>query len=121
MLCASLGAETTLVAPGTSPSPVEKLGWFDLLHAGHVDLLQRARAMGDLLIVGLNSDASVRRLKGRSRPINAEAHCAAVLAASACIDYVTIFDGEPNALLVAIRPDVLVKGDDYREADIIPP
>jgi D-glycero-beta-D-manno-heptose 1-phosphate adenylyltransferase len=89
-------------------------GVFDLLHLGHVTYLQRARALGDLLVVGLNSDASTRRLKGPRRPLVPDDERAAVLAALACVDYVTIFD-EPTAtrLLATFRPAVYVKGADY--------
>lgn len=86
-------------------------GCFDLLHVGHVDLLQAAAGLGDLLIVALNSDASVRRLKGPDRPVVADTHRAALLAALACVDCVVIFDEDtPHRLLAALRPDVLVKG-----------
>jgi len=89
-------------------------GVFDLLHLGHVTYLQRARALGDFLVVGLNSDASTRRLKGPRRPLVPEDERAAVLAALACVDAVTIFD-EPTAvpLLAVLRPAVYVKGADY--------
>jgi D-beta-D-heptose 7-phosphate kinase / D-beta-D-heptose 1-phosphate adenosyltransferase len=88
-------------------------GCFDLLHAGHVHSLITAKTMGDVLVVGLNSDASVRRLKGESRPIVAQSHRAAMLAALACVDYVVIFDEEtPERLIAELRPDVLVKGDE---------
>lgn len=89
-------------------------GVFDLLHLGHVTYLQRARALGDFLIVGLNSDASTRRLKGPRRPLVPQDERAAVLAALACVEYVTIFD-EPTAapLLATLRPAVYVKGADY--------
>ena len=90
-------------------------GCFDLLHVGHVRYLQGARALGDALAVGLNADASVRVLKGPDRPLNGAGDRAEVLAALACVDYVTIFD-EPRAtcLLAAVRPQVYVKGGDYR-------
>jgi rfaE bifunctional protein nucleotidyltransferase chain/domain len=89
-------------------------GVFDLLHPGHLHYLQDARALGDVLIVGLNSDASVRRNKGEGRPINPERERAELLAALACVDYVVIFDGDTPAEIVrAIQPDVLVKGDDW--------
>jgi len=89
-------------------------GCFDLLHPGHVSLLAQARAAADRLIVGLNSDASVARLKGAGRPIQPEASRAAVLASLATVDMVVIFtDDTPEALLEALRPDVLVKGADY--------
>ena len=89
-------------------------GCFDLLHVGHVRYLGAARALGDCLVVGLNSDASVRRLKGAARPVNEEADRAEVLDALRAVDYVTIFD-EPTAaeLIEILRPDVYVKGGDY--------
>jgi D-beta-D-heptose 7-phosphate kinase/D-beta-D-heptose 1-phosphate adenosyltransferase len=93
-------------------------GCFDVLHAGHVQLLQAAKALGDLLIVGLNSDSSVSRLKGDSRPVNSQEQRAAVLAALECVDAVVVFDGEPTELIERIRPDVLVKGEDYRGREI---
>ena len=89
-------------------------GCFDLLHLGHVRYLQAARALGDVLVVGLNSDASTRLLKGPKRPLVTENERAEVLAALACVDYVTIFE-EPTAvaLVELLRPDVYVKGGDY--------
>ena len=89
-------------------------GCFDILHAGHVRYLNAARAVGDVLVLGLNSDASVRRLKGESRPINSEEDRAEVLAGLAAVDYVVIFD-EPTAepLVELLKPDVYVKGGDY--------
>ena len=89
-------------------------GCFDLLHVGHVRYLAAARAEGDVLVVGVNSDASVRRLKGEGRPVLGEQARAELVAALAAVDYVTIFD-EPNveALLTALRPDVHAKGTDY--------
>jgi D-beta-D-heptose 7-phosphate kinase/D-beta-D-heptose 1-phosphate adenosyltransferase len=95
-------------------------GCFDLLHVGHIRYLQKARALGDCLILGLNSDASVRRLKGEQRPLIGEADRAHVLAALACVDYVTVFDADtPLALIEAIRPQVLVKGGDYTRERVI--
>ena len=89
-------------------------GCFDLLHAGHVRMLEQARALGDGLIVCLNSDASVRRLKGDDRPLVEQHDRAAVLAGLACVDAVAIFDeDDPRALLRRLRPDVWVKGGDY--------
>lgn len=89
-------------------------GCFDLLHVGHVKYLQKARTYGDLLILGLNSDASVRRLKGEKRPLIGENERAHILAALDCIDYVVIFDEDtPIRLLETLRPHVLVKGGDY--------
>ncbi|MDH7485033.1 MAG: adenylyltransferase/cytidyltransferase family protein [Anaerolineae bacterium] len=90
-------------------------GHFDLLHLGHVDLLQRARALGDVLVVGLNSDASTRQLKGPLRPIMPQAERAAMLAALACVDLVVIFDElTANRLVAALRPDIYVKGGDWQ-------
>ena len=89
-------------------------GCFDIIHAGHVDYLQWARNQADTLIVGLNSDASVRRSKGEKRPIVSEHDRAYVLAALACVDYVVLFDeDEPAQLIAEIIPDVLVKGEDW--------
>ena len=90
-------------------------GCFDLLHVGHVRYLQAARALGDALAIGLNADASVRALKGPGRPLNSADDRAEVLAALACVDYVTIFS-EPRAttLLAETRPHVYVKGGDYQ-------
>ncbi|GHT01568.1 bifunctional protein HldE [Synergistales bacterium] len=89
-------------------------GCFDVLHAGHVDSLERARALGERLIVGLNSDRSVRALKGKERPVNNEHDRARVLAALRCVDLVVVFDEDtPRELLSALRPHVLVKGGDY--------
>lgn len=95
-------------------------GCFDILHVGHVRYLQEARRTADLLILGLNSDASVRALKGETRPIVPQQERAEVMAALACIDYVTLFDDEtPLQLIEHLRPDVLVKGGDYREETIV--
>jgi D-beta-D-heptose 7-phosphate kinase/D-beta-D-heptose 1-phosphate adenosyltransferase len=95
-------------------------GCFDLLHAGHVQYLQEARALGDRLLVGLNSDASVRQLKGAQRPIVPQAERAQILAALACVDYVTIFDEPtPLQLITLLQPDVLVKGGDYDAETIV--
>ena len=95
-------------------------GVFDLLHPGHIDVLVGARRAGDLLVVGVNSDASVRRLKGPDRPLRTETERAYVLAALAMIDVVVVFsDDTPLALITALRPDVLVKGGDYVESTIV--
>jgi rfaE bifunctional protein nucleotidyltransferase chain/domain len=89
-------------------------GCFDLLHTGHVTYLAAARALGDALLVGLNSDASVRALKGTSRPINGEDDRALVLAALQCVDGVTVFPQRTVVeLLAAVQPDIYVKGGDY--------
>jgi rfaE bifunctional protein nucleotidyltransferase chain/domain len=96
-------------------------GVFDLLHPGHVELLEAARREGGALIVGINSDASVRRLgKGAERPVAAEAARARVLAALAAVDCVVLFEDEtPRQLIEALAPDVLVKGADYSRDDIV--
>ena len=95
-------------------------GVFDLLHVGHLRYLQHARGLGDALIVGVNSDRSVRRIKGPGRPITAEAERAEVLGALACVDGVVIFDEEtPYDLIAAVQPDVLVKGADWAADAII--
>jgi rfaE bifunctional protein nucleotidyltransferase chain/domain len=95
-------------------------GCFDLLHAGHVSLLQAARALGDCLVVLLNTDASVRRLKGPDRPLVAEADRAEVLLALECVDAVVAFDEDtPQAALERLRPHVFAKGGDY-ELDTLP-
>ena len=91
-------------------------GVFDLLHLGHVRYLQEARALGDLLVVGLNSDASVRRLKGPKRPLVPQAERAELLAALACVDHVVVFDADTAEELVAsLQPEVYVKGGDYAQ------
>ena len=95
-------------------------GVYDLVHRGHVEYLEEARALGDRLVVGLNTDASVRRLKGPSRPIVAQDDRAAVLRALACVDLVVLFeDDTPLRLIEAVQPDVLVKGADYAVGDIV--
>lgn len=89
-------------------------GCFDLLHLGHVRYLQEARALGDFLVLGLNSDESVRSLKGSSRPLIPEQERAEILAALSCIDYVTIFpETTATALIECLRPAIYVKGGDY--------
>lgn len=89
-------------------------GCFDLLHPGHIRYLREARALGDALVVALNSDRSVRALKGDGRPILTEQERAEVIAALECVDYVTVFDEEtPRELIASLLPDVLVKGGDW--------
>jgi rfaE bifunctional protein nucleotidyltransferase chain/domain len=89
-------------------------GCFDLLHVGHVRLLQEARSLGDVLIVGLNGDDSIRRLKGPGRPILSLPERSETLAALACVDYVTSFDEDtPERMIAALRPDIPCKGGDY--------
>ncbi len=95
-------------------------GCFDLLHAGHVDYLQRARKLGDFLVLGLNSDESVQKIKGPERPINNQVYRAEVLSALACVDYITFFDEEtPERLIQTLKPDILVKGEDWPEEKIV--
>jgi D-beta-D-heptose 7-phosphate kinase/D-beta-D-heptose 1-phosphate adenosyltransferase len=89
-------------------------GCFDILHAGHVHLLHRARELGDRLVVAINSDASVQRLKGNGRPINSLERRMAVLSALSCVDWVVPFEEDtPEQLISSLLPDVLVKGSDY--------
>ena len=95
-------------------------GCFDILHAGHVSFLRAARRTGDLLVVGLNSDRSIRRLKGKDRPVNHEADRVMVLSELESIDYIVAFDQDtPINLLKSIEPDVLVKGADYRRSQVV--
>jgi rfaE bifunctional protein nucleotidyltransferase chain/domain len=95
-------------------------GVFDLLHPGHVRYLQHARRLGDALIVGVNTDRSVRAIKGESRPVTRQDERAEILAALACVDAVVLFDEEtPYALIKRLQPDVLVKGADWSEKDMI--
>lgn len=95
-------------------------GTFDILHRGHVDYLAAARRLGDVLIVGLNTDASIRRIKGNGRPINAGADRAAVLASLTSVDYVCFFGtNTPARLIAALVPDVLVKGADWKASTIV--
>ena len=95
-------------------------GCFDLLHPGHVRCLEGARALGDLLIVAINSDASVRRLKGSGRPVVPEAERAEILAALEAVDYVTVFDEDtPQQIISRVLPDVLVKGGDWGPDQIV--
>jgi D-beta-D-heptose 7-phosphate kinase/D-beta-D-heptose 1-phosphate adenosyltransferase len=96
-------------------------GVFDILHVGHVRYLQQARALGDALLVGINSDASVRRLKGPTRPINREDERAEVIAALACVSGTCVFtEDTPHALIEAVRPDIHAKGGDYKTPDALP-
>ncbi|RLC30750.1 MAG: D-glycero-beta-D-manno-heptose 1-phosphate adenylyltransferase [Deltaproteobacteria bacterium] len=95
-------------------------GCFDILHAGHVRYLSAARDQGDLLVLGLNSDESVRKIKGPRRPIVGQAQRAEVLAGLICVDYISVFDdADPLALIKAVKPDVLVKGADWPIEKII--
>ncbi len=95
-------------------------GVFDVLHRGHIEYLFAARALGDVLVVGLNTDDSTRRLKGPERPLNRQEDRAVVLAGLACVDAVTLFDEDtPQALIAALLPDVLVKGGDYAPDQVV--
>lgn len=95
-------------------------GCFDILHRGHVEYLARARALGDILVVGLNSDSSVKRIKGKGRPVFPERDRAAVLAGLASVDFVVTFDEDtPLRLIEELRPHVLAKGGDWPEEDIV--
>jgi D-beta-D-heptose 7-phosphate kinase/D-beta-D-heptose 1-phosphate adenosyltransferase len=95
-------------------------GCFDILHAGHARYLRLAAALGDILVVGVNGDASVRRLKGEGRPVQAEADRAYLLASLSCVSYVVIFrEDTPAALIERVIPHVLVKGGDWKGKDIV--
>lgn len=95
-------------------------GCFDIIHAGHVAYLAEAKSLGDILVVGLNSDGSVRRLKGKNRPVAKEKDRAIVLSALACVDFVVIFNSvTPIDLIKAVKPHVLVKGGDWKIKDIV--
>lgn len=95
-------------------------GCFDILHLGHVDYLAKASSLGDILIIGLNTDASVRNLKGKNRPVNDEKARALLLAAFSFVDAVVLFNEEtPYQLIDKIKPDFLVKGKDYKVKDVV--
>jgi len=95
-------------------------GCFDLIHGGHIEFLQKARAKGDLLVVGLNSDKSVKSIKGNGRPIKGEKERANIISALKYVDYITIFDEEtPEDIIREVRPDILVKGDDYGINEVV--
>jgi len=95
-------------------------GCFDLLHPGHIKSLEQARALGDLLVVAINSDASVKRIKGPGRPVMPEAERAEVLAALSSVTYVTVFDEDtPQQIIAKVLPDVLVKGGDWGPDQIV--
>lgn len=116
-------AENTLVERLARPRSNQLVftnGVFDILHRGHVEYLFAARLLGDELVVAVNTDASVRRLKGPQRPINPDEDRAMVLAGLGCVDYVTFFaDDTPLRLVSALLPDVLVKGGDYTRDTIV--
>lgn len=112
-------AEIVQTARAKNKKVVFTNGCFDILHAGHVRYLQDARALGDMLVVGLNTDLSVKRLKGPTRPIVCEWERAEVLSALECVDYVALFDEDtPVELISAIKPSIHVKGGDYKLEDL---
>jgi len=123
------GYEDWIIEPGKVESFAEAMsnektvftnGCYDLIHRGHVKLLNLARSFGDLLIVGINSDESVRRLKGAGRPLCAAQDRAFVLLNLMAVDYVTVFEEDtPEKLIKKLRPDVLVKGDEYPLDEIV--
>jgi rfaE bifunctional protein nucleotidyltransferase chain/domain len=118
----TMGEATALVSElrAAGKSIVFTNGVFDLLHPGHVRYLQHARRLGDLLVVAVNSDRSVRAVKGSDRPITPEAERAEILAALASVDVVVIFDADtPYEVIAALQPDVLVKGADWAEDAIV--
>lgn len=95
-------------------------GCFDIIHAGHVKYLTHAAGLGDILILGLNSDSSIKRIKGEKRPVIGQIHRSIVLTAFECIDHVVLFDEpDPERLIEAICPDILVKGADWQEDQIV--
>ena len=105
--------------PGREHRLIFTNGCFDILHRGHVEVLVAARALGDRLLVGLNSDASVRRLKGEGRPLQPELDRAVCLAALECVDAVVIFEQDtPSELIGLLKPDAMVKGGDYTPAEL---
>lgn len=100
-------------------SIVSTNGCFDILHVGHVRILKQSKDLGDILVVGINSDASVKRLKGEDRPINTQDDRAELLSSLECVDIVSIFDeGTPVEFLKVVKPDIHVKGADYKPQDL---
>jgi glycerol-3-phosphate cytidylyltransferase len=111
--------ETAEQLRGEGKKIVTTNGCFDILHIGHTRFLERAKELGDVLIVGINTDASVRRLKGSSRPINSQHDRAEVVAALRSVDYVTLFDEDtPVEYLSEVKPHVHAKGADYKPSDL---
>jgi rfaE bifunctional protein nucleotidyltransferase chain/domain len=120
LLNQELLSEISRIAKSNNKKIVFTNGVFDILHVGHVSYLEKARQLGDILVLGLNSDASVKKLKGDSRPINNEIDRANVLLGLKSVDYVCIFDEEtPLNLIKSVNPSVLVKGADYSIENII--
>lgn len=109
-----------ILAPFAEKRIVFTNGCFDLLHVGHIRYLQEAKSLGDFLFVGLNSDASVRRLKGPERPIQCQDDRAEILLALRCVDWVAIFDEDtPLELIQQVKPQILVKGGDWKPEQIV--
>ncbi len=95
-------------------------GCFDIIHAGHVSYLKKAKSMADILIVGLNADSSIKRIKGEKRPINNQEDRALVLSSLESVDYVVIFnDDTPQKLIEIVKPDILVKGADWKDKGVV--
>lgn len=110
----------TLAEVRTNKKIVFTNGCFDILHIGHVKYLQEARALGDILVVGMDTDESVRGLKGPSRPVQSEQDRSEILAALGCVDYVCLFGaGDPRPVIKETRPDILVKGGDWAVDQIL--
>ena len=108
------------LAKSTEKKVVFTNGCFDIIHGGHIEFLQKAKSLGDILVVGLNTDNSVKNLKGEGRPIKTEKERANILSALKFIDYITLFnEPTPEKLIREIRPDILVKGDDYKIDDVV--
>ncbi|MCH8312619.1 MAG: D-glycero-beta-D-manno-heptose-7-phosphate kinase [Nitrospinae bacterium] len=108
------------LAKSTGKTVVFTNGCFDLIHGGHIEFLQKAKSLGHILVIGLNSDASVRAIKGDGRPIKTQEERANILSALRYVDYITIFDeSTPEHLIGEIRPDILVKGDDYKIDEVV--
>ncbi|MBI5872921.1 MAG: D-glycero-beta-D-manno-heptose 1-phosphate adenylyltransferase [Candidatus Omnitrophica bacterium] len=116
----SLPLLKTILKAKKSKKVVFTNGCFDILHAGHIKYLNAAKRKGDILVVGLNSDASVNRLKGKNRPINPQNDRAEVLAALESVDFIVIFcEDTPLELIKALKPAILVKGGDWKKEDIV--
>ena len=108
------------LAKSTGKNVVFTNGCFDIIHGGHIEFLQKAKALGDILVVGLNTDQSVKKLKGENRPIKSEKERANILAALKYIDYITLFnETTPEKLIREVKPDILVKGDDYKIDEVV--
>ena len=108
------------LAKSTEKKVVFTNGCFDIIHGGHIEFLQKAKSLGDILVVGLNTDNSVKNLKGEGRPIKTEKERANILSALKFIDYITLFnEATPEKLIREIKPDILVKGDDYKIDEVV--